>query len=654
MMRVVFIPISLLVFLVYTPGYSQFEDATADYSVRQTHVNQAFLGGGAAFLDFNNDGWEDMVLTGGSEPDKLFLNIQGESFQEMEQPFIRFSGTDISSAVVSGDLNNDGCIDLLITNYSRNGYDLLYQNNCDGTFTLIDYLDGLSSVTNSIGATLFDFNLDGLLDIYIIGHVQESIFIRDDENKIIGYDHVCGKNKLYINQGDFEFEDQTDTFNAEGLGCSLAVTVVPRPDTVGFGILIANDFGPFLVPNEFLVLENNHLEDLAPRYNLDKAIYGMGIGVGDIDNDSDLDLYITNLGENLLHVNDGTHYVEKQMEWGVQNTNAPDGRLTTGWGTFFTDCDNDTDIDLYVANGTIQSPEFIGGTFIDPNRFYINDASAQLFVETDESFGISKLGANINRGAAKSDFDNDGDEDIVTAYINFIATTSEDLEYKIHKNVGIHNNNFLKIDLQPSRNAPGGFGALIKVYIDGSEYIKYKYSGGTHASQNSQIIHFGLGAATMVDSIEVRWRDQTTSKYYNISSDQVIRLGDESDNVEILGCTDPDSDNYNANADVSWGCKYQNTTTSIFDESTVNAFNLFPNPAYNGSSIRITLEFKSYQKQVQIGIFDLLGTRLTSSDVDVYGKELISDISIDALPAGIYIVNVTDDSGFASQRFIKL
>lgn len=615
----------LIVFLAFVGFQSnaQFTDITSELGVQHTFVNTAFLGGGAVSIDVNNDGWEDLVFTGGSTLDKMYMNLGNGEFEEIEFTDNRYDIIrDTTSAVVSGDLNNDGCEDLLFTNYSQNGYDLILRNDCTGNFHLLPIDQALSSPINSMGATLFDFNNDGLLDVFIMGYVDRIRIVTDDEGVTTGFDHECEGNRLYLNRGDFQFEDVTDSLNVAGEGCGLAVTVVPIPDRPGeFGILVANDFGPFIHPNEFFVPDSDGVyQEVAADYGLDIEMYGMGIGIGDVNRDQKLDLYITNLGENYFLLNNSVSFDMAQEQFNLANTNTPDGFLTTGWGTFFIDVENDTDLDLLVANGTVSSPDFIAGSFNDPNILMFNDGLDQPFRTASTQAGISFTGPNINRGAIKSDIDNDGDLDVVVSYINFVPTDEPTRSYRIYRN-DFESRNFVALDLVSNLHAVDAFGSEVSLFVDGQEFIDYKFSGGTHASQNTKFMHFGLDDATVVDSIIVRWRSGIETKYEDILANQFVRLFDDSTEFFVLGCTDNTSSNFNPDADIDFGCT-TDRSTSVFNIPDIEC--------------RDRTECPEVFERVEIlKIFDLLGRHRGSIEPD----DFLSDNLNYFIPnSGIHVV----------------
>jgi hypothetical protein len=608
--------IIIISFFVFSTiqSIAQFTDITTELGVQHTFVNTAFLGGGAVSIDVNNDGWEDLVFTGGSTPDKMYLNLGNGEFEEVEFTNNRYdSQRDTTSAVVSGDLNNDGCEDLLFTNYSQNGYDLILRNDCNGNFDLLPIDQALSTPINSMGATLFDFNNDGLLDIFSLGYVERIRFQQDDDGVTTGFDHDCEGNRLYLNRGNFDFEDVTDSLNIAGEGCGLAVTVVPIPDRPGeYGILVANDFGPFIHPNEFFVPDDNGIyEEVAEDYGLDIEMYGMGIGIGDLNRDQRLDLYITNLGENFLMLNKSDVYEVAQNQFGVANAITPDGFLTTGWGTFFIDVERDTDLDLLVANGTVSSPEFIAGSFNDPNILMFNNGADQPFTTASAQSGISFTGPNINRGAIKSDIDNDGDLDVIVSYINFVPTDEPTRSYRIYRN-DFEGGNYIALDLVSNLHAADAFGSEVSLFIDGEEFIDYKFSGGTHASQNTKFMHFGLADATIVDSIEVRWRSGMVTKYDNVPANQFVRLFDDSNEFFVLGCTDSSSSNFNPNADLDFGCSTERST-SVFNIPDVECRDRHVCP-------------EIFERVESLVIYDILGRNIGNIEPDQFLSEPMSSL----------------------------
>lgn len=542
---------------------SQYSDITEETEVFHAYANPAFLGAGVAYLDYDMDGWEDLVMTGGSTPDRLWRNRGDGTFEDLSFLLTKHNSSHITSTVGVGDLNNDGCPDIIFGTYVLEDNDVILRNNCDGTFTRVDIATGLSEKGNAMGIALHDFNLDGLLDIYVLNYVREESIDRNDIGEIIGFSHSCDDNFLYINQGDFSFVERAKEMNAQGDGCGLAVTVIPVPGRDEFGIYIANDFGPFLQPNQLLVPDEfgNYIDE-APRYGVDRAMYGMGIGIGDIDQDLDLDYYVSNLGDNSLYISEGESFVERQFEFEVDNTITPDDKLATSWGTFFLDVDQDTDLDLFVANGTVFSPSFIEGSFIDPNILYLNQDGQ--FVSTDESFGIYFEGPSINRGAASGDIDNDGDLDIVTAYVNFEPTDLAERAYRIYQNDTENAGNFIKIDLRGTTDALDAFGSTVHIYHGGEAYLGYKYSGGTHVSQMSPYVHFGLGVSQTIDSLTVTWTNGQQQTHLNLEANQSIRITQGQETVDILGCTDSANQLFNPLATVNQGCE-QDLSTSVLE-----------------------------------------------------------------------------------------
>jgi predicted nucleotidyltransferase len=546
-----------MMLISFSKAHSQYLDITEKLDIKHTYINGDHIGGGVAVIDLNGDGWLDMVFTGGEIEDKLFINDGDGSFVDQSERLIKPLSSDITSSVVYGDFNNDGCTDLYFSVYNRDRSDFILSNDCAGNFEL----EEIPCLGNSIGATLFDFNKDGFLDVYSIAYVEEPNVVRDEDGRIIEYEHLCGTNTMLYGNGDFTFDDVTEEKQLGGNGCSLAVTVVPIPERETHGIYIANDFGEFLFPNQFLVQSEEAFLDEAPLYGVDKRMYGMGIAVGDYDNDMDLDLYVSNLGENIFYENEGEQFIEKQTELQVEDTFTPDGRFSTSWGTFFMDVDNDTDLDLFVSNGLVFTPEFIGTSFINPNQLFINDNGG--FNQTTEAFGIVKTGPTINRGAAMGDLDNDGDLDIIVSYVNFDPTDDQALSYRVYENIADNSNNYLDVRLEAVTSAKDAFGSQIIVYAGDDSYLGYNYSSGIHCSQNTPYVHFGLNQIETIDSIKVVWPNYNENLYYNIPVNSTILLK-ENAGVDIFGCSNENSNFYKPDATVSAFCE-ADLNTSTFE-----------------------------------------------------------------------------------------
>ncbi len=624
-----------LMFVFHAQIYSQFTDITSDLEISHICINDDHLGGGVAIVDVNSDGWMDMVFTGGAEPDRLFINETNGEFTDQSSALSKPLFTDVTSSVVSGDFNNDGCPDLYFSVYDRERPDFILQNNCDGTFGTIS----LPMSENSMGATLFDFNKDGLLDIYAIGYVRVPNLIRDDEGLIISFEHECSDNTLLLNQGDFNFENATSSYNAAGTGCALAVTVLPLPEQETHGIYIANDFGEFLEPNNFLVLEENSFVDQAQDLGVDKAMFGMGIGVGDYDNDLDLDFYLSNLGENILYKNDYPLFTESQADLGVQNEFTPDGRFATSWGTFFMDVDNDADLDLYVANGFVFAPDFIGTSFIDPNQLYLNENGQ--FFETDEDFGITLNGPNINRGAAMGDLDNDGDMDIVVSYINFDPSTNPELTYRVYRNDNIETeNNFLNVELRAMTTAPDAFGSQVIAYAGDQSWLGYKYSSGTHCSQNASMVHFGFGDIESIDSIKVIWPNYEEDVYQDITINRSILLTEGSNAVEVFGCSDVQNPSFDPLSTLDIRC--QDALSTSIDETT------FEDISYYKDGNQLTI-IKTAENFEQISLYNLSGQLIYKQGLRQNNSPNYT-IELPSIVTGIYIMQMTSSSKALSAK----
>jgi len=617
---------------------AQFEDITARAGLRHNCATSAIMGGGATFIDYNLDGWLDLVFTGGESPDKLYKNNGDGTFDDNSHLISRHNESDITTGVLSGDLNGDGCPDLLFTTWNDDGIDFILTNDCDGGFVL-ESENTLFRRASAMGATLYDFNQDGFLDIYISNYVEEARFLEDSNSEVIGFDHVPARNYLYINEGDMTFSEQSLEFGLESRGCALGVTVIPTPDKSGRGLYIANDFGEWVHPNEFFEFgETLPYQDRAPDYGLDIGIYSMGIAIGDFNNDLNFDLYVTNLGANALLVNNGSQYIDKAADLNVENELAPDGLFATSWGTFFFDVNNDGWQDLFVSNGFINSPDFIETSFIDPDQLYLNRNQGELFDRAD-FFNVDNPG--INRGAICGDIDNDGDIDILTAYVNFEASDNPDRHYKLYQNNTV-NENFIDIDLVATSTASDAFGSIVDIKTDQARSIAYKYSGGTHSSQNSPFVHVGMGTAEIIDSLEIFWPSlNTTSTLTDIPANSRIRITENIEGYEILGCTDSDDPAYDPNATLDYGCSPGLVSTKNVDNAKVD-FSV----RYNDFEIAIGApETATYSFK----LIDMSGRCLSASSHPIKGSH---SMRVGSLPPGTYIVSIVTSVNQYSYRIV--
>jgi len=607
-----------------TQVFSQYADITETLGIKHTYINHEHIGGGVAVIDLNGDGWLDMVFTGGEIDDKLFINDGNGAFKDESERLKKPQPTDITSSILYGDFNNDCCIDLYFSVYNRDRPDFILSNDCEGNFEIKE----VPSYGNAIGATLFDFNHDGNLDVYSITYVEVPNLIRDEDGRIVSFEHECGINTLLYGTGDFNFDDVTEEQQSGGNGCSLAVTVIPIPERKTHAIYIANDFGEYLFPNQLLVQLDTTFNDEAVIYGVDKQMFGMGIAVGDYDNDLDLDLYVSNLGENVLYQNEEAYqFAEKQTELQVEDTFTPDGRLSTSWGTFFLDVDNDADLDLFISNGFVFTPEFIGSSFSNPNQLFINEDNE--YKQTDQSYGIVRAGATINRGAAMGDLDNDGDLDIIVSYVNFDPTDDMALSYRVYENIADNTNNYIGVKLEAVTTAPDAFGSQVILYSGEDSWLGYHYSSAIHCSQNSPYVHFGLNQLEAIDSIKVIWPNYEEDVYYDIPINNNVLLKEKESRFDVFGCTNENSTLYNPAASIAAFCE------ADIKSSTFELADLKLNVWYCNNEIKLNGEALSLLNRA--AIFDVSGRLVRVSTLNSQQNQTIKT---DRLSDGIYILKL--------------
>ena len=643
--------VSIICFIAIIPNilYAQlqFENISDISGLDQAHTSVMYMGGGVAFFDYNNDGFDDIFLTGGTQSDRLYKNLGNLQFQDVTEHARLFTtNREHSMGVTVGDINNDGYKDLFVS-YGVGETNRLYLNREGKRFEDITIPSGVENFDWSMGATFGDINLDGYIDLYVINWVRDFEAVEDSEGSTVGFNHKGYANNLYLNNGDNSFSEVSSEYGVDNLGCGLAVLFTDYNNDSYPDLYIANDFGEWVVPNT--LLKNNYpaenFSDQSISAGLDAEIYGMGIAAGDYDRDGDIDYYTTNIGKNILFNNTGLESFEDATTVaGVSNELSNDAN-TTGWGTVFADVNNDGYEDLLVSNGYVPTAPFIGTASVDPNKLYLNQKDRTFIDVTDES----SLGdTNISRGVATSDLDNDGDLDFLFTYLSTdIGGKSPHENVLLYENKSENENNWVKFKLEGVLNGKDAYNTKIQLFIADEMQIRELYSSSSHGSQNSSMVHFGLSDNNNIDSIKLIWPGGQTDTYRNLQSNQSYFIKEGDGQVSLLGCMDVDSENYNPNATVNFGCKIS-TVTGI-SESFNSAIMVYPNPVNQQLSIRLNNSFGSTKGSIEI--YDTNGQLMDSSIIVSFESDFSYDVS--NLRPGIYYLRISTAEKSERVKFIK-
>lgn len=509
-------------------GQVLFEEVGTSLGIDHMHQFAAEIGGGVACFDLNNDGWEDIYLTGGEDSDKLFVNNGDGSFQDISvSSGISQISNVITTGVVTGDIDNDGFRDILVTTFFGSEV-ILFHNNGDGTFTKLPDA-AISDTPNwTTAATFGDYDLDGLLDVYVTSYVYSSEFITDPSGNIIGYNHDCDPNHLYRNNGDLTFTDVTIIYGVGDDGCGLSTAFTNFDNDDDMDIILVNDFGEWVVPSKVYrnILSSELFVEVSAAVNMNHEMYGMGVAIGDYDRDSDLDYYFTNIGSNVLDRNLGGVFDDQAEQAGVDNDSV-NGFNATSWGCFFFDCDNDAWPDLFVGNGKIESAGFNETASNDPNKLFLNNFDGTF---TDISTAAGVDGTRRARGVANADFDNDGRMDII---VNNTHKHADSTQAELYHNLTVSSNNWLKFKLTGTQSNKDAFGSHVRLVVDGVSTLMEVDGGSSHASQNTSVLHFGLGTSSIADSVIVTFPSGVEEVLVDIGANQMIEITESSVPVKV-------------------------------------------------------------------------------------------------------------------------
>lgn len=517
-----YICISLTIaFIVKTRAQTVFKDITDSSGIdHKFKVYEGTFGGGASVFDLNNDGFEDIFITGGMNPDALYLNLGNGTFKDIyDSSGLDKSKTYVTQGVASADVNRDGYRDLLITTITMTdgsqkiprAENLLFLNNGDNTFRDATEEYGLEDFNSfSTGVSFGDINADGYPDVFIGNYFQEfkgKLGIIKDATIVSA--NQTAKSYLLLNKNGKNFENVYEPYGLGHKGFGFGGVFTDFDNDQDQDLLVNQDFGYKAVPNFLYKNEypSKEFQDVSEETGMGLTINAMGSAVGDYNGDGWMDYYVTNIKFNWLMENQGPNkpFLDRAKELGTYN-------FAISWGANFADFDHDMDLDLFVSNGDLNPNCTPMGNF-----YYEN--SENKFTERGREMGVNDYG--IGRGSVTFDMDNDGDQDLLVVNQIPILDYPVASRTKLFRN-DISNGNWLKIALKGIWSESSGIGSRVTVIANGKKLIREIDGGGSsHLSQNSVICHFGLGNTTAIDSIIVDW---TGGNRQILTDQQVNRL----------------------------------------------------------------------------------------------------------------------------------
>ncbi len=518
----------------------QFRDITAEAGIHFKHNNGAFgkkylpetMGPGCAFIDYDGDGWPDIVLInsdnwpghpGPPSTLKLYHNNHDGTFTDVT----RKAGLDVPMfglGVAVGDYDNDGHDDLFVTAV---GQSHLFHNNGNGTFTDVTKAAGLWGHDEfSTSAAWVDYDRDGKLDLVVANYVQWSI--KDDLFCTLDGTHksYCTPEsykgtsvRLWHNLGNGKFEDATQKAKLyDPTSKSLGIAVLDYNGDGWPDILISNDTQPNKL---YLNKQNGTFEEDAVQAGVafsedGIARAGMGTDAADYDRSGKPSIIITNFANQMLSLyhNEGNGlFVDEAPSSEVGRATL----VTLGFGCFFFDYDNDGWPDIFVADGHIESDvEHVQKRvkYAEPPHLFRNLGGGK-FEEVTASLGDVFAAPKVARGAAYADIDNDGALDV-------LLTTNGGRAYLFH-NEGTTGHS-LRIKLQGVQSNRDGIGAVVRLTSGGDKQWKMLRSGSSYLSQSELVLTFGLGSSTKADAIEIQWPSGHPDKLTNVNAGQTITI----------------------------------------------------------------------------------------------------------------------------------
>jgi enediyne biosynthesis protein E4 len=518
-----------------------FRDITATAGIRFTHNNGAFgkkylpetMGPGCAFIDYDNDGYPDILLINGQDwpahqrmgatTPKLYHNNHDGTFTDVT----RKAGLAISlygMGAAMGDYDNDGFDDIFITAL---GQSHLFHNNGNGTFSDVTKSAGLFGPSEfSTTAAWVDYDRDGKLDLVVSNYVQWSIsgdlFCTLDgthKSYCTPESYKGTSARLWHNLGNGRFEDATQKAGLnDATSKSLGIAILDYNNDGWPDILIANDTQPnklYLNKHDGTFDERGVSAGIA--FSEDGvARAGMGVDAADYDRSGHPSILITNFANQMisLYHNEGNGlFVDEAPRSEVGRATL----VTLGFGCFFFDYDNDGWPDIFVADGHIENEiERVQKrvSYAEPPHLFRN-LGAGRFKEVTDQMGTAFASPKVARGAAYADIDNDGFPDL-------LVTTNGGRDYLFHNQDG--SNHSLRIKLVGTKSNRDGIGAVVRVSSGADHQSKMLKSGSSYLSQSELVLTFGLGASAKADLVEVQWPSGHTDKLSNVAGGQTVTV----------------------------------------------------------------------------------------------------------------------------------
>jgi hypothetical protein len=549
----------LAVVLAATEAASErwFQDVTQKAGIKARHSNRVFdnpyakimagytaLGASASVADYDGDGYDDVFVTDSKLGGKnhLYHNNHDFTFTDMAESAGVANGNDEKNATADSlwfDFNNDGKPDLLVTRF---GHNQLFQNMGNGKFKDVSKAAGIDGYKNAITAIAFDYDRDGKLDLFVGSYFQPINIFNPNSPRFFPESFETANNgggvTVYHNNGNGTFTDVTEKVGLKTSGWTLDLGHADA-DNDGFDDLyVACDFG---TDRFFHNNGNGTFTDITEKAIGIDSKKGMNVDWGDFDNDGLLDIYVTNItddymreGNFLWHNNGDLTFSDVSRETGTAETGW-------GWGSKFFDYDNDGWLDLYVTNGWVSAgkesyvPDVFemvtrpGIDFADARNWppmgnkslsgyekkkLFHNEKGQIFKDEAKRHGVDSI--RDGRGVAIADFDNDGRLDM------FVANANS--EPFVYRNTETTRNHWVQFALEGTKSNRSAVGAQVRLTANGMTRLQFLSGGNSFAGQSSSRVHFGLGEATKIDQIEVRWPAGEREVFTGLAVDKIQKI----------------------------------------------------------------------------------------------------------------------------------